>query len=72
MLLFSPQKSVQIITAVAKLHNLCMDLKVPVMEGDITVNMPDPMVHQHYAEEPNVDRTGQAIRQRLIERFATL
>nr|XP_022308063.1 putative nuclease HARBI1 [Crassostrea virginica] len=72
MLLFSPQKSVQIITAVAKLHNLCMDLKVPVMEGDITVNMPDPMVHQHYAEEANADRNGQTIRQQSIERFATL
>ena len=72
MLLFFHQKSVQIITTVAKLHNLCMDLKVPVMEGDITVNMPDPMVHQHYAEEANADQTRLAIRQRFIQRFATL
>ena len=55
MLLFFHQKSVQIITAVTNLNNLCLDLNVPVMEGDITINMPDPMVHQHYAEEANAD-----------------
>ena len=57
MLLFFHQKSVQIITAltIANLNNLCLDLNVPVMEGDITINMPDPMVHQDYAEEANAD-----------------
>ncbi|XP_061162901.1 putative nuclease HARBI1 [Saccostrea echinata] len=69
MLLFSPQKSVQIITAVAKLHNMCLDMKVPLMEYEEAVNMHDPGVHQQ-AQDANADQTGQAIRQRLIQRFA--
>ena len=71
MLLFSPQKSIQVITAVAKLHNMCIDLKIPVMEGDIAVVMPDPVVVQHVVDA-NADQTGQAIRQRLIQRFAAM
>uniref|UniRef100_A0A8W8MME1 SWIM-type domain-containing protein n=1 Tax=Magallana gigas TaxID=29159 RepID=A0A8W8MME1_MAGGI len=66
MLLFTPAKSVQIITAVFKLHNLCMDIKLPV--DDIELNFrPDQGVPQPGA---NADAAGQTVRQRLIQRFA--
>ena len=41
------------------------------MEGENAVNMPDPVVQQHVVDV-NADQTGQAIRQRLIQRFAAM
>lgn len=68
MLLFTPAKSVQKITAVFKLHNLCMDIKLPV--DDMELNFyPDQRVPQ---SEANADTAGLTIRQRLIQRFAIL
>ena len=51
---------------------MCIDLKIPVMEGDIAVVMPDPVVVQQHVVDANADQTGQAIRQRLIQRFAAM
>lgn len=66
MLLFTPAKSVQIITAVFELQNLCMDIKLPV--DDIELNFrPDQGVPQPGG---NGDAAGQTVRQRLIQRFA--
>nr|XP_034315948.1 putative nuclease HARBI1 isoform X1 [Crassostrea gigas] len=66
MLLFTPAKSVQIITAVFKLHNLCMDIKLPVDDMELNFR-PDQGVPQPGA---NADAAGQTVRQRLIQRFA--
>lgn len=66
MLLFRPAKSVQIITAVFKLHNLCMDIKLPVDDMELNFH-PDQGVPQPGA---NADAAGLTIRQRLIQRFA--
>lgn len=66
MLLFTPAKSVQIITAVFKLHNLCMDIKLPVDDMELNIN-PERGVPEPGA---NADTAGQTVRQRLIQRFA--
>ena len=66
MLLFTPAKSVQIITAVFKLHNLRMDIKLPVDDMELNFH-PDQGVPQPGA---NADAAGQTVRQRLIQRFA--
>ncbi|XP_062566936.1 putative nuclease HARBI1 [Saccostrea cucullata] len=67
MLLFTPAKSVQIITAVFKLHNMCMDIKLPI-DGEMCDNDPD----QEFSGPQGViaDGAGQTVRQRLIQRFA--
>lgn len=63
MLLFSPGKCVQIITAVMKLHNMCLEMRLP-QDPDVDVQIPDQVLLP-----ARVDQTGQAVRLRLIQRF---
>lgn len=66
MLLFSPGKCVQIITAVMKLHNMCLEMRLP-QDPDVDVQIPDQVLLP--PNPARVDQTGQAVRLRLIQRF---
>lgn len=66
MFLFTPAKSVQIITAVFKLHNLCMDIKLPVDDMELNIN-PERGIPEPGA---NADTACQTVRLMLIQRFA--
>ncbi|XP_056018427.1 putative nuclease HARBI1 isoform X2 [Ostrea edulis] len=67
VLLFTPAKSVQIIMACLKLHNMCVQMRIPAEENEVLIMNQDDA----HPQVPNaaVDQTGQAIRQRLIQRF---
>lgn len=57
MLLFRPAKSVQIITAVFKLYDLCMDIKLPVDDMELNFHL-DQGVPEPGA---NADTAGQTV-----------
>lgn len=66
MLLFSPCKCVQIITAVMKPHNMCLEMRLP-QDPDVDVQIPDQVLLP--PNPARVDQTGQAVRLHLIQRF---
>ncbi|XP_056017405.1 putative nuclease HARBI1 [Ostrea edulis] len=63
VLLFTPAKSVQIIMACLKLHNMCVQMRIPAEENEVLIMNQDDA----HPQVPNaaVDQTGQAIIQRF-------
>lgn len=66
VLLFTPNKCAQVIMACLKLHNLCVDLRLPNEEA-IQMNIGE--IDHHHLPNTAEDQSGQAVRQQLIERF---
>ena len=62
---YKPPKSIKIVTASFKLHNKSIDEQIPLLENN------DVEVEIDHDGQPadNNDRDGQAIRNRLIQRF---
>ncbi|XP_062607335.1 putative nuclease HARBI1 [Saccostrea cucullata] len=64
---FAPHKCIKVISVAIKLHNWCIDKKIPLLASDCCQ---DPQDDAENDIEINIDRDGSQQRERLVQLFA--